>query len=43
MEIRNREGGFSEGVKVKDFGATTSNDYISVGYNFSGVKPIVAL
>jgi hypothetical protein len=43
VEVRNKEGNFGAGVKVKDFGGTISHDYLSVGYNFNGVKPIALI
>lgn len=39
VNLRDSEGAFTACVKVRDLGATTSNDYLSIGYNFSGVKP----
>lgn len=41
--LRDSEGAFSAGVKVRDLGATTSNDYLSIGYNFSGAKPAAVI
>jgi len=40
VTIRNQEGEFVSGVRVRDLGGVISKDYIPVGYNFGGVKPI---
>ena len=37
--VRDDSGAFVEGIKIHDFGATISSDYLPIGYNFSGVKP----
>lgn len=41
VNLRDNNGEFSKGVKVFDFGATISSDYLPIGYNFSNLKPLV--
>lgn len=43
VKLRNANGSFCEGVKVRDMGATISPDYLNVGYRFVGVKPIAII
>lgn len=43
VAIRDKDGSLVEGVKAKDLGAMASTDYIPIGYNLSGVKPLIAL
>lgn len=40
VEVRNADKSFSNGVRVKDFGATVSLDYLLVGYNFNNAVPL---
>ena len=41
VEVRNEQGGFGQGVAVRDFGATISLDCLVVGYNFNGAVPLL--
>lgn len=43
VELRNSQGVFSTGIIVRDMGATVSDDYLAVGYNFAGVRPLFAI
>jgi hypothetical protein len=38
-----KEGVFCDGIQSKDLGATVSNDYLPIGYNFLGVKPLITI
>ena len=40
VRIRDEKGEFSEKVQVKDLGDLISKDYLPVGYNFAGIKPL---
>lgn len=43
VETRNKNGNFNNLVKTKDFGGTISQDYLPIGYNFLGAKPLIIL
>ncbi len=43
VALRAKDGSLIKGVTAKDLGATASNDYIPIGYNLSGVKPLIAI
>lgn len=43
VQVRTVQGQLAAGVKGRDMGATVSDDYLSIGYNFNGVKPLVVL
>lgn len=43
VNLRNAGGEFAHGVKTCDFGATISNDYLPIGYNFDGVTPLLII
>lgn len=43
VQLRNTQGAFSSGVIVRDMGASVSDDYLAVGYNFAAVKPLFAI
>jgi len=42
VEVRNEDGSWKN-IKVKDFGGTISQDYLPVGFNFAGAKPIAVV
>ena len=41
VAVRNKEGDIASAIEVRDFGGTVSNDYLLIGYRFSGVKPLL--
>ena len=43
MKVRDDNGVFERDIKVKDLGGTISRDITPVGYNFSGVKPLISV
>jgi hypothetical protein len=43
VQVRDNEGSFTPGITLRDMGATVSDDYLPIGYNFAGVKPLLAI
>jgi hypothetical protein len=43
VQLKDSQGAFSAGIIVRDMGATVSDDYLAVGYNFAGAKPLFAI
>jgi hypothetical protein len=43
VSIRRENGEVCDGVEIRDMGATISTDYISVGYRFDNVKPLLVV
>lgn len=43
VQLRDNEGSFVSTIKLRDMGATVSDDYLPIGYNFSGVKPLLII
>ena len=43
LKIREPNGALSNKITVRDMGATVSNDYLSIGYNFSGASPLFTI
>ena len=40
VQLRDNLGQFITGITLRDMGAMISDDYLPIGYNFSGLKPL---
>ena len=43
VQIRNKQGQFSENIKYRDLGGLISKDYLPIAYNFSNTKPLFVI
>jgi hypothetical protein len=43
VQLRDSEGSFAPGIVLRDMGAMISDDYLPIGYNFAGVRPLFTI